>query len=63
MIYLIILLSLLLINFLLLKFSCDCPDFVSKNLKNKVLKKKIKINTPKVWSEEKASSNPVLADK
>ncbi|AFU67517.1 hypothetical protein P700755_000494 [Psychroflexus torquis ATCC 700755] len=63
MIYLIILLSLLLINFLLLKFSCDCPDFVSKNLKKKVSNKKIKINTPKVWSEEKSSSNPVLADK
>jgi hypothetical protein len=58
MIYLIILISLLLINFVLLTFSCDCPDFVSKKSK-----KKIKINTPKIWSEEKVSSNPVLADK
>lgn len=63
MIYLIILISLLATNFLLLKFSCDCPDFVSKNQKGKASNKKIKINTPKVWSQEKASSDPVLADK
>ncbi|EMY81774.1 hypothetical protein ES731_04235 [Psychroflexus gondwanensis] len=63
MIYLIILISLLLINLALLKFSCDCPDFVSKKSKKKLLKKNIKINTPKVWSKETTASDPVLADK
>jgi hypothetical protein len=46
------------LNFLLLRTSCDCPD--SKSKKNK---KKIKVNTPKIFTQNKTESNPVFADK
>ncbi|MBZ9651185.1 hypothetical protein [Psychroflexus montanilacus] len=60
MIIIIAIASLILINFLLLKFSCDCGD-----KQPKVSKKKFKVNTPKIWSQsqQETNSNPVLADK
>lgn len=58
MIILIIIFCLVALNFLLLRTSCDCPD--SKPKKNK---KKIKVNTPKIFTQNKTKSNPVFADK
>jgi len=60
MIYIIAIACLILINFLLLKFSCDCGDSIPKGNK-----KKFKVNTPKIWAEsqQKSNSNPVFADK
>lgn len=58
MIFLIIIACLILINFLLLRFSCDCV-----NSQPKVSKKKLKINTPEIWSQQKSDSNPIFADK
>jgi hypothetical protein len=56
MIILIILISLLLINLALLRFSCDYPDSISEKSKNN-----IKIS--KIWSKEITASDPLLADK
>lgn len=61
MFFIIAIASLILINFLLLKFSCDCGDSQPKTSRNK--KKKLKINTPKIWSQQESSSNTILADK
>lgn len=60
MIYIIAIASLIVINFLLLRFSCDCGD-----AKSKLTKKKLKINTPKIWlqSHQESSSDRVFADK
>ena len=59
MIFVQIIAILVVINFLLLIFSCDSGD---KQLKPTKSRKKIEINTPNVWTE-KSSSNPVFADK
>jgi hypothetical protein len=58
MLLIIIIASLILLNFILLKFSCDCGDSLPKTSK-----KKFKINTPKVWSKQKTEVDPVFADK
>lgn len=49
---------LIIINFLLLRYSCDCGDSQKKSTK-----KKIKINTQKIWSQSEKKSDPVFADK
>lgn len=54
-----IILFLVFVNFLLLIFSCDSGD---KQLTSKKSRKKVEVNTPKVWTE-KSNSNPVFADK
>jgi hypothetical protein len=54
----IIIASLILLNFLLLKFSCDCAD---SQLNSK--KTKLKVRKPKAWIENSSQSNPVFADK
>lgn len=58
MIIILIIACLVLINFLLLRFSCDCGDSQPKPSR-----KKIKINTPEIWSQQKSDSDPVFADK
>lgn len=58
MIFIVLLAFLIIINFLLLKFSCDCGDAQPKSSK-----KRFKVNTPKIWSTEKSESKPVFADK
>lgn len=60
MIFLIIVASLVLINFLLLKFSCDCGNSQTK-ISNK--KKRLKENASKIWSREESVSNQVFAGK
>jgi len=54
-----IVIILVIINLLLLIFSCDSGD---KKLKFKKSKKKIEVNTPKVFTT-KSNSNPIFADK
>jgi|AntRauTorckE6833_2_1112554.scaffolds.fasta_scaffold28726_3 hypothetical protein len=58
MIYVIAIAWLIIINFLLLRYSCDCGDSQKKSTK-----KKIKINTQKIWSQSQKKSDPVFADK
>lgn len=58
MIFIIIIAVLILINLLLLRFSCD-----SGNPQTKKSKGKLKVNTPKIWSHQKADSESVFADK
>ena len=58
MIILIIISLLVSLNFILLKLSCDSSDSNSK--KNN---KKVKVNTPKFFTEKKTESNPLFADK
>lgn len=58
MIILTVLFCFVVLNFLLLKTSCDCPDS-----KPKKSKKKIKVNTPKIFTQNETESNPLFADK
>ncbi|SDH01147.1 hypothetical protein SAMN04488027_11521 [Psychroflexus sediminis] len=49
---------LVLINLLLLKFSCDSGDSTTR-----ISRKKLKVNTPKIWSQQESNSDPIFADK
>ncbi|WP_205521169.1 hypothetical protein [Psychroflexus aurantiacus] len=58
MIFITIIAVLILINLLLLRFSCD-----SGSSQKTGSKEKPRVNTPKIWSRQKADSESIFADK